>query len=62
MQSMSKRKSTEKIVVKNIPKTKNTTSIKKSDRSFKEMGAFLDSLGNRLPKDYKFNRDEANER
>ena len=59
---MSKRKSTEKIVVKNIPKTKNTTSIKKSDRSFKEMGAFLDSLGNRLPKDYKFNRDEANER
>ena len=30
--------------------------------SGKEMSAFLDSLGHRLPKNYKFNREEANER
>ena len=44
-------------------KRKNKTGIKRKRKdSFDEMSKHLDSLGSRLPADYKFNRDEANER
>ena len=35
---------------------------KTSNVGIQQMGAFLDALGNRLPKNFKFNREEANER
>jgi hypothetical protein len=31
-------------------------------KGIKNMGAYLDKLGSRLPENYKFNREEANER
>jgi hypothetical protein len=39
---------------------KKSTSSDRKKTSIKEMSAFLDSLGHRLPKNYKFNREEAN--
>ncbi len=44
--------------VKSKPKRK----IRAKKEKFKEFGDYLDSLGSRLPKDYKFDREEANER
>jgi hypothetical protein len=41
---------------------KKSTSTERKTAPIKEMSAFLDSLGHRLPKNYKFNREEANER
>ena len=46
----------------NIVSKKKTTLTVRKKTKMKEMSAFLDSLGNRLPKNYKFNREEANER
>ena len=43
-------------------KKKTAVTHKAKKRGVKEMGAFLDKLGTRLPKNYKFNREEANER
>lgn len=45
---------------KQAKKDKGAKGRKKS--GIKEMGSFLDSLGHKLPKNYKFNREEANER
>ena len=56
------------LIARSIPKAKSTSKRKKTVTvrrkkcGLKEMGAFLDSLGNRLPKNYKFNREKANER
>ena len=58
----------QKLIAERISGTKSSVGKKKSaltDRKktpIKEMSAFLDSLGHRLPKNYKFNREEANER
>ena len=42
-------------------KTKGLISGRKKG-GIKQMGVFLDGLGHKLPKNYKFNREEANER
>ena len=43
---------------KKIKSRSKSTSTKKN----KDFVAYLESLGSRLPKDYKFDREEANER
>jgi hypothetical protein len=43
-------------------KLKPKRKIRAAKGKKQEFGAYLDSLGSRLPKNYKFNRDEANER
>jgi len=44
-------------------KSKVARNLRSSRKgSFAEMSSFLDSLGSKLPRNYKFNRDEANER
>ena len=48
--------------VKNKTKEKVSSVTGQKKTGTKEMSAFLDSLGHRLPKNYKFNREEANER
>lgn len=54
-------------IAKNISsKSKLKLKPKRKPRSkkdkMKEFGDYLDSLGSRLPKNYKFDREEANER
>jgi hypothetical protein len=55
----------QKLIAEHIADAKNGTRKKKANVSgpkkggLKEMGAFLDSLGNKLPANYKFNREEA---
>jgi hypothetical protein len=48
--------------VKGDAKKKESPATRRKKTHNKEMSAFLDSLGHRLPKNYKFNREEANER
>ncbi|MDZ4845533.1 MAG: hypothetical protein SH857_08290 [Chitinophagales bacterium] len=43
-------------------KSKAKRKIRDKKDKFKQFSDYLDSLGSRLPKDYKFNREEANER
>jgi hypothetical protein len=43
-------------------KRKKSLATKSKKISKKGMSAFLDNLGHRLPSNYKFNREEANER
>jgi hypothetical protein len=54
------------LIAQRIVKTKNKKGKKVTKRNskagIKKMGAFLDRLGNKLPENYKFNREEANER
>lgn len=58
----------QKLIAERISRGKNKANKKVSSvtrqkkTGVREMGAFLDSLGHRLPKNYKFNREEANER
>ena len=47
---------------KNKANKKVSSVTRQKKTGVKEMGVFLDSLGHRLPKNYKFNREEANER
>lgn len=55
----------EKIARKITPKKKGKASAKKKTSKKTKVEKLVEhfgTLGNRLPKDYKFNREEANER